>query len=198
MFKKIVLSIICITPFNIIRIFLYKRLLNYKIGKNVFIGKSKIKCKSVIIHDNVYIGHKNFISCNKLTLKENSKILSQNSLTGKANFILGNNSRIINKHIIDLWNDVTIGSNTWIAGSGSQLWTHGSLSTKLNKKLAITIEDNVYISSNVLIAAGVHIKSTNLVGLGSVVTRSIVSSNNVIIGNPSEIVKSDVDWRTNW
>jgi acetyltransferase-like isoleucine patch superfamily enzyme len=198
MFQKIVLNIVCIIPSNFMRVFIYRKLLGYKIGKNVHIGKSKIKCKKVIIYDNVYIGNKNTISCNELILEENSKILSENSLVGKANFFLGKNSRVINNHIIDLWNDVSIGADSWIAGSGSQLWTHGSLSTKLNKKLSIKIEDNVYISSNVLISAGVHIESINLIGLGSVVTRSITSSNNIVIGNPSEIVKSDIDWRENW
>jgi len=89
--------------------------------------------------------------------------------------------------------------NTWLAGKGNQLWTHGSIHTKTgNKDLSITIGDNIYIGSNSSISPGVKIESLNLVGLGSVLTKSIESSNNIIAGNPATIIKENIDWRENW
>lgn len=199
MAQRIIYLILKILPFNYLRIIVYRKILGYNIGKNVYIGSCKLKCSNVIIEDNVYIGNGNKIICKDLFLGNGSKIISKNSITGKANFKLGKNSRIINNHIIDVWNNVTIGKNTWIAGCNSQLWTHGSLQTKLKKKdLSIHLGDDIYISSGVLIAPGVNIENLNLIGLGSVVTKSIETSKNIVIGNPSKIVKTDIDWRENW
>lgn len=117
---------------------------------------------------------------------------------GTANFTIGDNSRIINNHFIDLYNNVTIGSNSWLAGKNSQIWTHGSISTKQGKKLDVEIGDHVYIASNVNIAPGVKISDVNLVGLASVVTQSFNESETIILGNPSKVVKNNIDWRKNW
>ncbi|MCH8536090.1 MAG: hypothetical protein LAT51_13550, partial [Flavobacteriaceae bacterium] len=93
---------------------------------------------------------------------------------------------------------VNIGNNSWLAGDYSQIWTHGSLKTKLGKDLSVKIGDNVYLGSGVLIAPGVKINSNNLIGLGSVVLSSIEKKYCVVSGNPSVIVKENVNWRDNW
>jgi len=199
MLNRIIHKILKQLPFNSFKVFVYRSVYNYKIGENVIIGKSIIKCKSVIIGDNVLIRDNNIILCGKLEIGNNTAIHSGNVISGSANFIVGKNSRIINDHFFDLYNNITVGNNTWLAGKESQFWTHGSIHTKTgNKDLSISIGDNVYVGSKVCFAPGVKIENVNLIGLGSVVSRSILTNKNIVAGNPSKIVKENIDWRENW
>ncbi|MDO3695130.1 hypothetical protein QVZ41_09770 [Wenyingzhuangia sp. chi5] len=196
--KKILFFIVKRLPSNYLRILFYKIFFKYKIGRSVKIGKSIINAKKVIIGDNVLIRDNNHISCNVLKIEKNVSIHSGNRIMGTADFSIGENSRIINNHFIDLYNNVVIGKNSWLAGKNSQIWTHGSVSTKLGKNLDVVVGDNVYIGSNVSIAPGVKIVDVNLVGLGTVVTQSFMKPKTIIIGNPSKVVKEDIDWRKDW
>lgn len=198
-FFKILFKLITLCPFNKVRVFIYRNAFNYTIGTNVFIGKSILNSKKVTIGNNVVLKNNITIACGSVTIGNNTSILSGNTIVGKASFSIGENSRIINDHFIDVWNSVSIGNNTWLAGKGSQLWTHGSIYTKTGKKdLSINIGDDIYIGSKCAIAPGVKIESLNLIGLGSVVTHSITSSKNIIAGNPAKIIKENIDWRENW
>ncbi len=196
--KVFCLKVIKYIPNSFLKVFLLKKLFGYKIGKNVKIGKALINCNKVIIGDDVLIADRNNFSCSQISIGNNTKIHSGNSFLGKGSFIIGNNSRIINDHYFDLWNNISIGDNTWIAGKNSQFWTHGSIHTKTNKDLSIVIEDNIYIGSSAKVAPGVKIASINVVGLGSVVIGHFDDSKTIIMGNPAKIVKKDIDWRINW
>ncbi len=196
--RKIFFFVIKRLPSNYLRIQFYKLFFKYEIGSNVKIGKCVINAKNVIIGDGVLIRDNNHISCNNLKIDNNVSIHSGNFIMGTANFSIGKNSRIINNHFIDLYNNVTIGSNSWLAGKNSQIWTHGSINTKTGKKLDVTIGNYVYIGSNVSIAPGVKISNNNLIGLGSVVNKSFLDEKTIILGNPSKIVKTEVDWRKDW
>lgn len=178
---------------------MYRTFFKYKIGSNTKIGKCIINVQNANIGNNVTIRSKSSITCKNLTIGSKTAIHSGNVIMGKSDFSIGENSRLINDHYIDVWNNVTIGSNTWLAGKRCQLWTHGSIHTKTRAKdLSITIGDNVYIGSGSFIAPGVTIANVNLIGLGSVVTASFNSENNIIAGNPAKVIKSEIDWRKNW
>lgn len=197
--KSLLLKIIKYLPTNPVRIFLLKKIFGYSIGENVKIGKIIINCNKVTIGDNVYIASNNYISCNELSIGEKTSIHSGNVFQGSANFSIGSNSRIINNHYFDLYNNIEIGCNTWIAGKGSQFWTHGSIYTKLKTKdLSIVLKNNIYVGSASYFAPGVFVESENLVGLGSVVTKSFLEHKTIIAGNPAQVVKQDIDWRVNW
>lgn len=197
--KALFLKLIKHFPVNSVRIFLLKKMFGYIIGKNVKIGKVIINCNKVTIGDNVYIASSNIISCNELSIGNKTAIHSGNVFQGSANFSIGANSRIINNHYFDLHNDIKIGNNTWIAGKGSQFWTHGSIHTKLKTKdLCVIIKNDIYVGSASLFSPGVIIESENLIALGSVVSKSFLESKTIIAGNPAIIVKQDIDWRSNW
>jgi acetyltransferase-like isoleucine patch superfamily enzyme len=196
--KKMCFKLILHFSSNQVRVFVYKNLFKYDIGRNVNIGKSIINCKKVEIDDNVKIGESNFISCGEFKIGENSKILTNNTFTGKALFQMGKDSRVIYNHKFDVSNSIIIGNRTWIEGDYSQVWTHGSLKTKKGKDLSVQIGNDVYVGSSALIAPGVKVESYNLIGLGSVLLKSISTTNNVISGNPAEIIKTGVDWKENW
>ena len=197
--RKIIFKLITCCPSNAIRVFIYRHLLHYSIGKYTRIGKSIINAKNVRIGHHVTIRHNTTIACNRLTIGHHTAILSGNTITGKGNFTIGHHSRIINNHFIDLWNSVSIGHHTWIAGRDSQIWTHGSLHTQKNTKdLSVYIGNHNYIGSRVSIAPGVHLSDLNLIGLGSVVTRTIQETNSLITGNPATVIKTNIDWRKYW
>jgi acetyltransferase-like isoleucine patch superfamily enzyme len=197
--KSLFLKIIKHMPSNSVRIFLLEKIFGYSIGKNVKIGKVIINCNKVTIGDNVYIADNNIILCNELSIGQKTSIHSGNVFQGSANFYIGTNSRIINNHYFDLHHNIEIGNNTWIAGKGSQFWTHGSIHTKLNTKdLSIKIKNDIYIGSASCFAPGVFIESENLIGLGSVIIKSFLKNKTIIAGNPAVVVKQDVDWRINW
>ena len=185
-------------PLNFIRIYLYKVALGYKIGERVKIKGSIINFKTVEIGNDVTILSGNVLIGSRLKIGPHSSILEKNRIVGTSYFEMGENSRIINEHLIDTTNPVVIGNNSWLAGKSSQIWTHGSLSTKLGKDLSVRVGNNVYISSDVNIAPGTKIPDNTLVGLGSVVHGAFDVENTVIAGNPGKIVKKNVDWRKDW
>jgi acetyltransferase-like isoleucine patch superfamily enzyme len=197
--KKLFLKCIIRLPGNFLRVFCYKYLLKYNIGRNTRIGKAVINCNYVEIGENVTISGGNTFSCNSLKIGNNTSIFSGNIFQGKSNFTIGENSRIINNHYFDLWNNISVGDRTWIAGRGSQFWTHGSTHTKQGiKELSIVLKNDIYLGSGTNIAPGVTIESNNLIGLGSVLTKDFLQKNTIIGGNPANVIKTEVDWRENW
>lgn len=65
---------------------------------------------------------------------------------------------------------------------------------RINYSQSITIQDHVWIGTDVTILKGTHIASHCMVGAGSLLCKKYNDSNCVIAGNPAKIVKSNVDW----
>ncbi len=63
-----------------------------------------------------------------------------------------------------------------------------------NMPKPIEIKDHVWIGCGVKICKGVTIAENNIIGMGSVVTKSFSETNCVIAGNPAKIVKHNVNW----
>tara|TARA_R110002020_G_scaffold172125_4_gene362337 strand:- start:2257 stop:2862 length:606 start_codon:yes stop_codon:yes gene_type:complete len=196
--KKILGKVIFKLPSNSVRIYLLKNIFGYQIGANCKIGKSIILADEVLLGNNVTILNANVIVCGKLKMGSNSSILEHNRITGEGDFYLGEYSRVIFNHSLDLSASIVIGNNTWLAGRGSQIWTHGSTKTKTGlKDLSVKIGNDNYISS-VLIGPGVILGNKNLVGLGTVLTESFNNDKQFILGNPAILIKKNIDWKTNW
>ncbi len=53
--------------------------------------------------------------------------------------------------------------------------------------------DKVWVADDVTILKGVSIGANSVVGIGSVLTKS-VSSGSVAVGNPAKVVKEDISW----
>ena len=151
--KILFLKFIIYIPIYNLKNMIFRKVYGYKIGRNVKIEKSFINCKSVEIGNDVFIADNNTFSCESIQIGNNTKIHSGNNFIGGASFSIGSNSRIINNHFFDLYNNITIGNNTWVARKNSQFWTHGSIHTKKgNKDLSILIKDDIYIGSSVCVA----------------------------------------------
>ena len=197
--KVFILKFIKHIPINFLKIFLLRNLFGYQIGKGVRIGKLIINWNKVDIGNNVYIANNNVFSCDEISIGANTSIHSGNTFRGKGTFTIGKHSRIINNHYFDLWNSIKIGNSTWIAGRNSEFWTHGSIKTKTNNKdLSIEIGDNVYVGASSKFAPGTKIESLNLISLGSMVSGVFNEKETIIMGNPAEVVKDNIDWRDNW
>ncbi len=63
-----------------------------------------------------------------------------------------------------------------------------------NRPKPIIIKDHVWIGNGVKICKGITIAENNIIGMGSVVTKSFLETNCVIAGNPAKIVKRNVNW----
>jgi acetyltransferase-like isoleucine patch superfamily enzyme len=196
---KIFISlVIALIPTNSVRVFLYNRLLKYKLHPTTKVGfLTFIYVKSFISDANVIIGNFNYFKGPiEVKVGNGSRIGKGNSFTC-SNFILkpkykdmeytpileiGKGSLILEGHFFDLYLKVSIGDGTWIAGRASQFWTHG-LSTMDRD---ITIGTNNYIGSSVNFAPGTSIGNNNIVALGSVVMSKLTADKFLISGNPAK------------
>lgn len=112
------------------------------------------------------------------------------------NIVIGENvtinrySIITAKDKVDIGNNVLIGSNV-IINSGNHNYIN--LDIPINQQghtiAPITIEDDVWIGSNVCILAGVTIGQGSVIGAGAVVTKN-VEPYSVMGGVPARLIKS--------
>jgi len=63
-----------------------------------------------------------------------------------------------------------------------------------NYPQTIEIRDHVWIGSGVKISKGVIVAENNIIGMGSIVTKSFLETNCIIAGNPAKIVKKNINW----
>lgn len=65
---------------------------------------------------------------------------------------------------------------------------------RINPSKSIIIGNHVWVGNRVMIGKGVEIANDSIVGMGSVVTKSIGEGNVVIAGVPAKICKKDINW----
>jgi len=201
----ILAAIISIMPFNLIRIILYRFFFRYdirssKIGFGTIIAIDNLSITHVSIGNfNLFtgpfsfsaksgcvIGGGNIFRCGKWA----SAAQFSNRHFGRA-LQLDENITITNKHYFDTVGTTKIGKNSWIAGYGSQFWTHGGDKVDID----ITIGQNCYLASSVRFAPGVSIADDTIVGIGSVVTKKFIESKTLIAGNPAIVKKINYSWQ---
>lgn len=162
-----------------------------QIGRKTVVLAEEIECG-----EGVSIGSNCAVTCRRFVSGANTRILSGNVFQGAGEIVLGKNVKIINDHYFDLWHNIYIGDDTWIAGRDSQFWTHGT--TKACKDPDIRIGSGCYIGSRVLFAPGAGVGDGCLVALGSVVARRFEEPNCLIAGVPARIVRRDFFWKEEW
>ncbi len=217
--KKVIALFISCLPFNILRIFFYKLIFNYKIAYKAKIGfLSIIVCKKCEIKQYAKIGLFNRIQCAEFYCDEFSTIRRYNSIRGIFSFSLGKyavigarnsftgdmeniykdvsafrlgeNSSISIRHVFDVVDKITIGNNVVFGGWGTSLWTHGYDIYRTRMQSPIIIGNNIYIGSNSIINPGIYIANNSIIGSGTVVSHSINESGFYV--SNSLIKKSDI------
>ena len=205
--KKYLTMISVILFPNKITVF-FLNILGHKISFKAYVGFSLIFTEKIYMAPNSKINHFNIINIDKILLKEKAKINSYNRIKGPMYLLLGKSASITNKNIIhraispisygisifklgdfsnivsgnliDCTRSVILGSNTTIAGIGSQLWTHGYVHSKRGMERIridgeINIGNNVYIGSRSIINSGVKVNNSITVGSNSNVSKSLIN-----------------------
>jgi acetyltransferase-like isoleucine patch superfamily enzyme len=204
--KLILAHMIGLMPTNKIRSFLYRTLFGYRIYRS-YIGWATI----LVVDDaeliECSIGRKNkFIGPMRIIIKKGSSIGGLNSFDcgwwtkeeqcKSANYDrrlhIGMNTLITSNHHFDIAGSFVLGNNSWIAGTGSQFWTHGAGVQERN----INIGERCYLGSAVRFAPGSSVGDNCIIGLGSIVTKEFKLKNAIIAGHPAKIIKENYDWKT--
>lgn len=86
-------------------------------------------------------------------------------------------AHIINSHLFDMTDNITLGERSVIAGSGTQFWTHSYYLNKDDRDIRvdspIEIGNRVYIGARSCILSGVRISDNIIVGAMTCVSKSL-------------------------
>jgi acetyltransferase-like isoleucine patch superfamily enzyme len=204
-FRLVVSVLISMLPLNLLRRFAYRYLFGYKIrgasigfgtviavddatleecrigALNLMIGPMK-----VIIKQGASIGFENRFICGFWVLRgEQAKIGYSRTL------IVEEDALITSGHYFDVVGTFKLGQRSWIAGMGSQFWTHGA--GLLDQ--GITIGSDCYLGSAVRFAPGSSIGNNVILSLGSVVVKPVIGDNLLVGGVPAKIIREDYSWK---
>ena len=198
--------IIGLLPLNFLRCFLYRLVFGYRI-ENSFIGRSVVLAvenadlsgctitsgnkfigpMSITIKPGAYIEPDNKFQCGWWTISAGLKDVGYERC-----LIIGHDTLITSCHYFDVAGSFTLGDRSWVAGRGSQFWTHGAGS----ENRVIEVGPGCYIGSAVRFSPGSCVGENTLVALGSVVTRSFSNNSHVVVGgNPATIIRDNYDWK---
>lgn len=183
------------------------RLFGHRVAKGARIGFSLLLVDKLCLDRTARIGHLNLIRVKRLLVREGGFIGRSNLFNGPVSVHLGRHAEIGNRnkilrgpspavtygparlvlgewakltadHRIDCTCGVSFGPHSILAGSGSQLWTHGyvhelSGSGRYRMDGRISIGRDVYIGSASLLTAGVRIADGVIVGAGTTVASNL-------------------------
>jgi acetyltransferase-like isoleucine patch superfamily enzyme len=201
--RKGIMAALTVFPSRI-KILIYRHVLHFDIADDVHIGLSLILCRNVILGSGAVIGHMNVIRGNMtLDMKVRSSIGQFNWITAgnadpryfedcdrQSELIIGEESSITSRHILDCTDSIAIGRLTTLAGYRSTILTH-SIDYRTAKQTCrpIRIGDFCLIGSNVTVLMGVTIANRNVIGAGTIVAKSIEREQGVWVGAPARLTK---------
>lgn len=182
-------------------------ILGHKVGPSVRIGFSLLFVDQLVLQNGARIGHFNFILLRRLVMRHGayfgranlvhgpiSIALATRAAIGNKNKIvrgpiglvtsgpallrLGELSKITADHRIDCTASLWVGDFSTIAGTGTQIWTHGYVHDmqgpgRYRVDGCVVIGSNVYVGSSCILTTGVHIADGIIVGAGTTVARSL-------------------------
>jgi len=204
--KQLIIRIISFLPTNFLRVAGYKvfcrySVMNSTIGFGTLINVSHFEIRNsklgkfnrilgpmkLIIKSNSFIGPKNTFQCSKWAAKK----LGEESAYA-CSMEIQENTLITGNHLFNTTGKIVIGSGSWIAGAGSQFWTHGAGSDEFE----VVIGKNCYVGSAVRFSPGSAIGDNVIVGMGSVVTKKIKLNNCLLAGVPAKVARENYDWKS--
>ncbi len=201
--KLVLAALISILPINALRVLGY-RLLGYKVsgrigfGTVIAVSAARLeKCKiglfnlfvgpmEVEVGEGASIGNRNTFSCGFWTTQEQYK--NKNYVRSLR---IGTNALITSGHYFDVAGSFVLGDGSWVAGIGSQFWTHGAGVTDRD----ICIGCDCYLGSAVRFAPGSAVGDNVLVAMGSVVAKKFTEAKVMLGGVPAAVLKENYDWR---
>lgn len=171
--------------------------------------KNKIKISGqnnqILVDDNLKISKTKIVikgQNNTLHIKSGVKINSSfiEIVGNNCQIIIGKNSIIGDGCYLSAKEEnikLTIGDECMLSRNAKLMTSDGhpiyQNAQVINSAKDITLGDKVWIADDVTILKGVSIGANSVVGIGSVLTKSI-SSGLVAAGNPAKIVKEGISW----
>jgi acetyltransferase-like isoleucine patch superfamily enzyme len=196
--------VVSVQPFNALRCALYRSLFRYsvndaRIGFGTVIAARKVELNGctigrfnrfkgpmdLSIAPGAHVETHNVFDCGEWAADAEHFDRYERCL------VIESNARITDHHVFDVAGRFVLGRGSWIAGRGSQFWTHGIDVADRN----ISIGRDCYIGSAVRFAPGSGVADNVVVGLGSVVTTRLEASDVVIAGCPARVVGTGRRWR---
>lgn len=141
-------------------------------------------------------------SNNTLHIKSGAKINSSflEIVGDNCSIIIGKNSIIGNGcYLSAKEKDITlsIGDECMLSRNAKLMTSDGHPILKdgkiINSAKNITLNTKVWVADDVVILKGVEIGSNSIVGIGSVLTKSI-PTNSIAAGNPAKVIKENISW----
>lgn len=200
--------LISLLPCRLVRILFYRVIFRYEVALSARIGLGAILAMRTASIGRAQIGScTRFVGPFKLTMEDGAIVSpfctfqcgqfvlkqSGGSTARLPSCVIKRNARITEGHLIDASEGFELGENSWIAGQGSQFWTHGA-EYGATRDRSVVIGDNCYVGSAVLFAPGVKIGHHCVVGMGSVLTRSFNEDYLLIAGTPARVMRRNWDW----
>ena len=151
-----------------------------------------------LVNTKIYIKGQN----NTLHIKNNVNIRNSfiEIIGDHCSIVIGDNCTIGNEcylsvkedHIkLRIDNDCMLSRNVKLMTSdGHPIYCNGKI---INVAKNITIHKKVWLGDNVTILKGVEIGNNSVVGINSVLTKSI-PSHSIAAGNPAKVIKQEVSW----
>lgn len=149
------------------------------------------KTKIIIIGSGNTLHIKNGVKINNSFIE----IVGNNcSIVIGKNSIIGDNCYLSAKEEgtkLIIGDDCMLSRNAKLMTSdGHPIYQNGNI---INSAKSITLGDKVWIADNAVVLKGVEIGTNSIVGIGSILTKSI-PNNTIAAGNPAKIIKEDVKW----
>jgi acetyltransferase-like isoleucine patch superfamily enzyme len=189
------------------------------------VGLSWLYCDFIGLDVRARVGHFNVVAVQRLLLRKEAQIGWLNYLsgpldvrlrakaeigsanrvsraprgvtTGVSSFYLGELTKITLKHHIDCTRSVHMGAYSTLAGTGTQVWTHGYVHDpdgpgRYRIDGRVDIGRNVYIGSACLVSMGVRLVPGVIVGGGTTVSRSLLDPG-LYVSGPLRILPRPAD-----
>lgn len=209
--KHILLQVLFIGfPWSVRRIILTK-LLKFSIHPTARVGRSIISAQRVELGPESNIGNFSIIwKLAELRLGTRARIGQLNYVYGftgssyfghitdrKSALIVGDDSAITSRHLIDCTDTVSIGKFTTVAGYRSTLLTHSiELPNSRQGCKPINIGDYCFVGTNVVILGGAVVPNYCVVGAGALVSGVFTEPRKLLAGVPAKPVKDlPDDWK---
>jgi acetyltransferase-like isoleucine patch superfamily enzyme len=195
-------ALIAIVPSAALRRLLYRSLMGFKVPSSSSIGiLTLMAVPAAHLGENVSIGPLNiFKGPFEVTIGGQTRIGRNNRFFSSWKILdprfterkytprlqIGQKALVLNDHFFDVYGLLSIGDGSWIAGYGSQFWTHGLSVTDRD----IIIGSENYLGSAVRFAPGTSIGDRNILALGSVVLSKVEANDSLISGFPAKAIRS--------
>lgn len=197
--------IISVLPFNALRVGLYRAVFGYDIRAARLGWGTLIQVPKTVLRGCVIGQHNVFTGPMDVVVREGARIGNRNQFVCGAwteeevdtkpgydrRLEIGERCVITHGHYFDVAGAIVVGAGSWIAGEGSQFWTHGA-----GDVAGIVIGERCYVGSAVRFGPGAGVASHTMVALGSVVVGRFEQEGCLVGGVPAKALKAPYDWES--